>query len=63
MSHQAQFFDRIATFEPASQPCAFRWLAMRRDWFATSAQVKSLTTPAPMGWVSAMRPGIVFSQR
>ncbi len=30
ISHQAQFFERIATFEPRSQPWACRCAAMRR---------------------------------
>ena len=35
ISHQAQFFDRIATFAPGSQPCALRCVAMRRTWSPT----------------------------
>ena len=58
----AQFFDRIAMREPGSKPSDFRWAAMRRVWSAISAQVKSRTTPPPMGCVSETRCGVVRSQ-
>jgi hypothetical protein len=61
ISHQAQFFDRIATLDPGSHPWALRCAAMRRVWSATSAQVKFRTVPPPIGWVSAMRAGAACS--
>ena len=60
--HQAQFLEKMATLAPGSQPCDFKFAAMRLTSSPTCAQVKSFTTPLPMGWVRAMRLGSVFSQ-
>ena len=35
ISHQAQFFDRMATLDPGARPKVLRWAAMRRTWSPT----------------------------
>ncbi|EWS62327.1 hypothetical protein Y695_04446 [Hydrogenophaga sp. T4] len=60
--HQAQFFERMATLEPGSQPWDCRCAAMRRTWSPIWLQVKSCTAPLPRGCVRATRLGAVCSQ-
>ena len=62
ISHQAQFFERMATLSPGPMPMDCKCAAMRRTSPASSPQVKSRTLPSPMGWVSATRVGASLSQ-
>src|SRR5262245_2122242 len=62
ISHQAQFFERIAIRAPGSKPCCCRKVAMRRTSSATSFQVNSLSRLPPIGWVKATESGATRSQ-
>ena len=62
ISHQAQFFDRIAMRAPGSKPCCCRKAAIRRDSSTMSFQLNSLSSPLPIGWVNTVRSGALRSQ-
>ena len=63
MNHQAVFLLMMATREPGSQPWALSQAATRRASSMVWAQVKSRTTPPPMGWVRKTLSARSFSQR